>query len=368
MNSYQKVAIFGGGNAAYAVSAILALQGIEVTLVDFPEFKDAVEPVIENGGISLLGHDGPWAGKAKIAHVTTDLASAVSGVDALIVCAQAYAHGRLAREVAPFLEDGQHVILLPGTSFGAWEFRRNLDKAGVGAEVVVGETNTLVCATRKTLTPGEVAIKLWATEVFAAALPSHGGHELVANLTQLFPQVVPAIDTLETCLLNLNPYVHSAPAVLSISAVERSEGDFRHYVDGITPSTARAMADLDAERVQLCKALGYRDWSVGDIFYRAGYMAQWTGDWVADMQSRPVLREARGPFGIDYRYYTEDTGVGLTVIHSIGKRLGIDMPTHFSLVHLTSVMGDTDYFGDCTRTMDALEIPGANPQELRAQF
>src|SRR5262249_15071363 len=156
---------------------------------------------------------------------------------------------------------------------------------------------------------------------------------------------------LETCLLNLNPYVHSAPAVLSISAVERSGGNFYHYIDGITPSTAKVMRVLDGERVAVCERLGYRADSGAGIFYRAGYMGQLTGGWVADMQSKPVLREAKGPFDIKYRYYTEDTGVGLTVVHSIGRRLGLPMPTHHALVHLCGVMNGVDYFAACTRSL-----------------
>jgi opine dehydrogenase len=364
--SYKTVTVFGGGNAAFAVAASLSLKGCRVTLCDFPEFEKAIAPVKEAGEIDLIREDGPLEGRAKIHRVTTDIAEAVSDAELVLVCAQSYAHGRLAREAAPYLRDNQHVLLLPGTCFGAWEFRRNLQQAGCKANLVVGEANTLVFATRKTQVPNQARIKHWATEVFIAALPSGDTDKLLEPFAELFPQATRAEDTLETCLLNLNPYVHSAPAVLSISAVERSGGEFFHYVDGITPSTAKVMIDLDNERIAACKALGYRDWSVAKIFHRAGYMGQLTGDWVADMQSKPVLKEAKGPFSIDYRYYTEDTGVGLTVVHSIGTRLGIPMPTHFALIHLCGVMNGKDYFGDCTRTLDALGIDGTSPEELKS--
>jgi opine dehydrogenase len=367
--SYKKVTVFGGGNAAFAIAASLSLKGCEVTLCDFPEFAKAILPVKEAGEIDLIREDGPLEGRAKIHHVTTDIAEAVRDAQLILVCAQAYAHERLAREASPHLSDGQHVLLLPGSCFGAWEFRRALNEAACQANIVIGESNTLVFATRKTQIPNQARIKHWATEVFIAAIPGGDTDKLLKPFAEMFPQVVPANDTLETCLLNLNPYVHSAPAVLSISAVEKCQAsgrDFYHYVDGITPSTAKVMIDLDNERIAVCKALGYRDWSVAKIFYRAGYMGQLTGDWIADMQSKPVLKEAKGPFSIDYRYYTEDTGVGLTVIHSIGDRLGVPMPTHFSLIHLCGVMNQKDYFADCTRSIDALGIDSSSPDELKA--
>jgi opine dehydrogenase len=366
--AYESVTVFGAGNAGFAAAAMLSLAGRRVTLSDFPEFEAALRPVRETGVIDLVRQDGPWEGRARVHAVTTSVAEAVRGADAVFVCTQAHAHGRLGREAAPHLRDGQHVLLLPGSCFGAWEFRRGHREAGGAARVVVAESNTFPCAARRTEVPNQVRIKHWATEVFLAALPAADTPRALEPLRALFPQCAAAADTLETCLLNLNPYVHSAPAVLSISAVERSGGNFYHYVDGITPSTARVMKELDGERVAVCRRLGYRTESVAEIFYRAGYMGQLTGDWVADMQSRPVLCEAKGPFDIKYRYYTEDTGVGLTVVHSIGRRLGLAMPTHYALVHLCGVMNGVDYFAACTRSLEALGIPDTEGAALRKRF
>jgi opine dehydrogenase len=243
-----------------------------------------------------------------------------------------------------------------------------LRDAGGTARVVVAESNTFLCAARRTEVPNQVRIKHWATEVFLAALPAADTPRALEPLRARFPQCVAAADTLETCLLNLNPYVHSAPAVLSISAVERSGGNFYHYMDGITPSTAKVMRALDDERVAVCRRLGYHTESVAEIFYRAGYMGQLTGDWVADMQSKPVLHEAKGPFDVKYRYYTEDTGVGLTVVHSIGRQLGLPMPTHHALVHLCGVMNGVDYFASCTRSLEALGVRETTPDALRRHF
>jgi len=366
--SYENVTVFGGGNAAFAIAACMSLKGKRVTLCDFPEFGKFIEPIKEKGEVDLIRQDGPMEGHAKIHRVTTDIAEAVKDADLILVCAQAYAHGRFAREAAAHLHDGQHVLLLPGSCFGAWEFRMGLAKAKCRAKVVVAEGNTLVFATRKTNVPNQSRIKHWATEVFIAALPAADTPLVLKPFQELFPQCVAAEDTLETCLLNLNPYVHSAPAVLSISAVERSGGNFFHYMDGITPSTAKAMIALDNERVAICKALGYRDWSVAKIFHRAGYMGQLTGNWVADMQSKPVLCEAKGPFDIKYRYYTEDTGVGLTVVHSVGRRLGLPTPTHHALIHLCGVMNEIDYFAACSRSLEALAIEGQTTKSLKQRF
>src|SRR5687767_10475520 len=124
--SYEKVTVFGGGNAAFAVAACMSLKGKQVTLCDFPEFEHFIAPVRAAGEIELLRQDGPMEGRAKIHRVTTDIAEAVKSADLLLICAQAHAHRRLGREAAAHLRDGQHVLLLPGSCFGAWEFRAGM--------------------------------------------------------------------------------------------------------------------------------------------------------------------------------------------------------------------------------------------------
>src|ERR1043166_704864 len=110
--TYHNVTVFGGGNAAFAVAACMSLKGKHVTLCDFPEFEQFIAPIRDAGEVDLIRQDGPMEGKAKIHGVTTNIAEAVKTADLILVCAQAYAHGRLAREAAPHLRDGQHVLLL----------------------------------------------------------------------------------------------------------------------------------------------------------------------------------------------------------------------------------------------------------------
>ena len=124
--SEQKITVFGGGNAGFAAAACLGLAGRRVTLADFPEFEAGLRPVREAGVIDLVRQDGPWEGKARVHQVTASVAEAVRDAEAVLVCTQAHAHGRLAREAAAHLRDGQRVVLLPGSCLGAWEFRRHL--------------------------------------------------------------------------------------------------------------------------------------------------------------------------------------------------------------------------------------------------
>ena len=364
--AYPNVAVFGGGNGGLALAGLLSLGGHSVTLTDGPDFYPALHAVRDNG-VEVIGEAGPGSGRAEPV-VTDDMEAWASGADLIAVVTQAYGHAPLAARLAPYLRDGQHVVLLPGSGLGALEFRREYRRAGGDADPVLAESNTLVFAARRTEVPDQVRIKHWATEVFVAAVAAEQTPEIVEPLSRIFPQCRPATDTLELAVLNLNPYVHSAAAVLSIAGVEGTRGDWRHYVDGITPSTAVVMRDLDNERIALCRELGYRTQPIEELFRRAGYTETATGDMLADMTSTEVLREARGPFDITYRYYSEDTGIGLTVVCLLGEQLGLAMPTHRALIHLCGVMSGIDFFSACTRSPDRLGISGLDADGLRDFF
>ena len=365
-STYERIAVFGGGNGGLALAGHLSLAGRSVTLSDHPAFYERLLPV-RDGGVDVIGDDGPLSGHAR-PEVTDDLQAWAAEADLIAVTTQAYGHAPLARALATLLRDDHHVVLLPGSCLGALEFWQNFRDAGGTTEPVVAESNTLVFAARRTDNPREVRIKHWATEVFVAALLPERTSEVLEPLRGLYPQCSRATDVLELALLNLNPYVHSAAAVLSIAGVEGSNGTWRHFVDGITPSTALVMRALDDERIRVCASLGYRTDPIEVLFHRAGYLASASGDLVADMTSTRVVREARGPFDIGYRYYTEDTGLGLTVNCLLGEQLGIPMPTHRSLVHLCSVMTGVEYFSECSRSPESLGIDGLDAAGLREFF
>ena len=155
--------------------------------------------------------------------------------------------------------------------------------------------------------------------------------------------------------------------MLNVGRVEYSKGEFHLYREGITPSVASVMTAVDNERIAICRALGYRETTTQEIFYDAGYTKTLTQDLVAD-NSSDVLRNAEGPLAVGYRYYTEDTGIGITAIGSLGHALGIHMPLHDALVALVSVINHTDYRKCCSRTVENLNIAGLNATQMKALF
>src|SRR5262245_32260145 len=103
----QSLTVLGGGNTAFAVAANLTLAGHRVTLGELPAFAAMIAPIVENRQITLagVGH----AGVARLEHVTTDLAAALTENALVLLIVPAYGHKPFAEACAAHLRPGQTV-------------------------------------------------------------------------------------------------------------------------------------------------------------------------------------------------------------------------------------------------------------------
>src|SRR5262249_11814409 len=147
---------------------------------------------------------------------------------------------------------GQTILLLPGRTGGALEFRRVLREAGCRARVVLGEANTFPFASR-CVGPGEAHIHGAKAQVLAAALPAWRTADLLAACRPLLPMLAPARSVLHTGLANLGAILHPTIALLNAGRIQAGE-PFDFYAGGVTPAVAAALAAADRERLQVARA------------------------------------------------------------------------------------------------------------------
>ena len=162
----MKVAVIGAGNGGQAIAGFLATQGYEVALYDIDTKK--MDELRLLGGIQL---EGRLSGFGKLACFTTDIAEAVKGAEIIMVTTIANAHKAVAQSIAPYMVDGQVIILNPGRTCGALVFKQALVEAGCKARFYLAEAQTLVYACRivKNGTVNIIGVK---DEVLLSALPS----------------------------------------------------------------------------------------------------------------------------------------------------------------------------------------------------
>jgi hypothetical protein len=177
----------GAGHGGKAMAADLATRGFAVNL--YNRSAERIKEIALRGAIELEREDNSHR-LGRLALVTSDIAEALQDSDVVMVVLPASGHRDVAWLCAPHLRDGQSVVLNPGRTGGALEFRQILDQAGCGADVTVAEAGTFIFASRST-GPTEARIFRRKNTVPLAALPAtRTGHVLEA-VCEAFPQFIP---------------------------------------------------------------------------------------------------------------------------------------------------------------------------------
>jgi opine dehydrogenase len=76
-----------------------------------------------------------------------------------------------------------------------------------------------------------------------------------------------------------------------------------------------------------------------------------------------AVASSKGPFSMQDRYVTEDVPIGVTLTASLGRLLGVVTPTYDAIIHIASVVNETDYL-ESGRTLANLKLDGLSAAEL----
>ena len=118
-----KFAVLGAGNSGQTLTAVIASKGFSVKL--WNRSSKTVDILNEKGSFEIFGLIN---GFFKADLITTDIEKAIENTDVILVATPSLAHRNVAKTVAPYLTENQTIILNPGATGGALEFRNILDK------------------------------------------------------------------------------------------------------------------------------------------------------------------------------------------------------------------------------------------------
>lgn len=356
-----KFAILGGGHGGTAMAGHLSLCGVDVSLYNRSE--DRIRAIKEGGGIEILsGSDNIPSGFAELHLVTTDIAEAISGRDALMVVVPATGHSFIAEQLAPHLCDGQVIVLNPGRTGGALEVLNIIRSKGCEADIVVCEAQTLLYASRS-VNPAQTKIFRMKNSVPVAAIPAHRTPEIIKLLRTALPQFIPGDNVIKTSLDNVGSIFHPAVTVLNAGRIESTSGDFEYYTDGISPSVSLILEKMDKERVSVAEALGFRAMTAREWLYIA-----------YDSAGRTLFEAMRNNRGYDgimapktllHRYITEDVPMSLVPIASLGKFCEVETPAIDAVILLASILHGKDYW-QCGRTVEKMGLEGMTLKDLQS--
>jgi opine dehydrogenase len=352
------VAVLGAGHGGLALAAYLGQQGHRVAL--WNRSSDRLEPVAAQGGVNLT-MPGAESSMAPIRLATADIAEALAGAKVVLVAVPACAHADVARQCAPHLKSGQAVLLLPGRTGGALEFRRVLRDSGCRANILLGEANTFPFAARNV---GPAAAVIYGTkaELLAAAMPAGRTKELIAACRPVLPMLAPARSVLYTGLTNLGAILHPVITLLNAERIQRGDS-FDFYAEGVTPRVAAILAAADAERLRIAAAYGVQvdsltEWVAAAYGHRASTIQEAVG-------GNPAYVGIKAPTTLEHRYLLEDVPTGLIPLIELGEAAGLELPALRNLEALArAALGGRAW--KQPRTLSALGLTGLETGEVRA--
>jgi opine dehydrogenase len=270
------------------------------------------------------------------------------------------AHAEIAKAAAPYLRDGQIIILHPGRTLGAMEFSKVVRENGCIADITIAEAETFIYASRAD-GPAQARIFRIKEAVPLAALPSCRTLVVLKAIQPVYPQFIDGLDVLHTGLNNMGAIFHPALTLLNSGWIEHTHGDYQFYIDGVTPSVARVLEVLDRERVTVASAVGIRARTSLE-WLKLAYDANGS-DLHEAVHNQLGYYGIKAPATLTHRYIFEDVPMSLVPIASLGKRYGVSVRGMESIINLGGIIHRTDYWRR-GRTVERLGLEQWSVSEL----
>lgn len=353
---YPKFAVLGAGHGGLAMAGHLACKGYHVNL--YTRNKERIDGVLARGGITV---EGAVEGFGRLQVATNNIKDAIEGVDVIMVVVPASGHKFMAESMAPYLKDGQIIVLNPGRTLGSVEVAHIFKQKNVSADVLIAETQTFIYVSRH-LDFARARIFEIKNSVPLAALPAYRSPDVLKVLRKVFPQFIPGTNVLQTSLDNIGAIFHPAITILNAARVEDERIDFEFYLEGVTQSVSHILEKIDDERMKVGAALGIylhtaREWlylaydSPGKTLYDA-------------IIATPAYKGVKAPSTLYHRYIFEDVPFSLVPIASLGDLVKVPTQTIKTLIHLASILHKVDYWKE-GRTVEKVGLQGYTIKDLR---
>lgn len=364
----MQITICGGGNAAHTLAGLIAArQDFQVNV--YTPLNDEVQRwrqgIAAQGGISVVSDEGTLTGRPH--QVSDDPATVVSGSRLVLLSLPAFAHEIILEDIAPHLDKGTWVGVLPARGGFDWCAMNTL--AVKNESVTIFGLQTLPWACRIRQYGQEVAILGTKTEVDLAVWPFDRAQGMAALLSDLVRvRMQPISGFLSLTLAGTGQLIH--PGIMyglfhDWDGQAYTEAPL--FYQGINTATANILQQLSHEVQSLRTVLEQRyphlDLSAVrplDEWLRRSY-----GDDIADTSSlqssfvtnrsyaglRAPMRPTQDGLVPDFqaRYLAEDIPYGLLVTRGIAELAGVPTPTMDQVINWAQARLGKEYLVAHTR-------------------
>lgn len=351
-DNMKRIAIVGAGGTGHALAALLSSRGHEVYLTDSESYLPILKQTAES---PVIHFSGTVTGCGKITLSTTDTQAALSKADMVVCCTISNRDEEVAARIAPYVSEDKPVLLAAGNG-GSILYHRVFERMGK-PRVLVAETggNFFPC---RMISPGQVVIGLPLGPKPVAAFPPENTARAVEAFRDIW-ELTPAKCIPAAMFNGPNLISHLGVVLLNVGAIEKSNGSFNLFTDGITPSVINLTDDLWAEKKAVLDAFG--------VETTPPVRGMFEGVMDPDNSVYQYFRMMDGPDTLENRYITEDVPILTSFFVSIARGLGIPVPLFESMVRLISSAAQKDFYAQ-GRTLENLGLGHLDRDEIIAYF
>ncbi len=332
----MNITVVGAGNSGLATAAHLSKEGHSVTL--WNRSKETIELLMKSKEIHC---EGVIEGTYAIDQVTADIGVAVRDPDLILITTPANAHRGLAEAIAKHIKKSTVIVLNPGRTFGALDFKEVYEEHNQEFEQIIAETQTIIYTCRKTR-PDAVNVVALKSDVLLSTFNPAENQSIINRMPScLQSHLKPAQSMVETSIGNVGMILHSAPLLLNAGWTENVHSTYKYYYDGITPSVGRLLERIDNERLAVAAELGWQLERTED-WLRRSYGVQ-GGTLFEAIQQNRAYETIEAPSHLQHRYILEDVPYGLVPLEGVGKALGLPMRDTGLIIDLASSIMERDF-------------------------
>lgn len=334
----MKFTIIGCGNAGLIHAAKLYEKGYEVALLKTSNTNGRYFDIIKAEG-SFRVKDDTIQGRGHEfdvypSMITRNVREAIGFADVIMVMTTTLQHEFVAQLIAPYVRDGQIIILVPGY-MGSLIFKRYIKR-----DVTYSEWETTAYNGR-IVDSQYVRISFYNPRNAISVLPLSRTEEVLGILSKCFDNTrYTRKHILESAFHNPNMIVHPIGILFSASRIEYSNGEFWMYREAFTPSVVNVIKAFDKEKNRVLQAFGCDPLD----YFEA---AKWRNEEDLSIDAMTVFRSFadssnKGPSSVNHRYLNEDVPMGLGLYVSVARLVGVDTSIQEGIIALASALLNKD--------------------------
>jgi opine dehydrogenase len=332
----MNVSIIGAGNSGLAMAAHLSYEGNRVTL--WNRSIETIALLIQSHTIYCTG---VISATVKIHKITNDILEALEDPDVILVTTPANSHKEIAEKIAKSIKKETIIVLNPGRTFGAIEFKKTYEKINNQIVQIFAETQTIIYTCRKT-DNDKVNIISIKHNVLISAIDISMNDMIIQRLPYCLRQYfIPAKSIIQTSIGNVGMVLHCAPLLLNTGWTENDKNTYNYYYDGITPTIGEFLEKIDAERVLISQKAGFEVETTKAWIMRT---YQINGNNLYEcIQNNLAYKTIEAPKSLFHRYILEDIPCGLVPLEALGQRMNVKLFYISLIIDLASSLLNIDF-------------------------